>query len=174
VDSFAVAAALGQQQTRPALAAALRIALVFSACQAGMAWAGSRVGQPALRWLGALDHWIAAVVLVGFGAHELWKAWRPRESQRLRSDVRWASLFMLGIATSLDALSVGFGSAALGLEPGALSLSCALTTALACLVGVLGAQWLGNRGTRVAGVLGGLILIGLAVKTVLEHRARGV
>lgn len=173
VDSFAVAAALGLQRARPALAAALRITFVFSACQAGLAWAGSWIGQSALRWLGAFDHWIAAAVLTGFGARELWKAWRPRESQS-RSDIRWTTLLVLGLATSLDALSVGIGSSALGLEPVVLSSSCALATTLACLVGALGARWVGTRGTRVAVVLGGLILIGLALKTVLEHRARGV
>ncbi|TAJ11573.1 MAG: hypothetical protein EPO68_14400 [Planctomycetota bacterium] len=171
VDSFAVAVALGLRRDAPR-GSVLRVALVFAACQAALAALGVAGGALALRWIGAFDHWIAAAVLAAFGLRTAWKAWREPLEQAPTPSLRM--LVLLGLATSIDAWAVGFGTALLGVDRLAFVAAVGATTAFACVLGGSAARAIGARVTRATGVLGGLVLVALAVALVLEHRARGI
>jgi putative Mn2+ efflux pump MntP len=177
-DSFALSVALGLQQPHLGWRGALRIATVFALCQSGLAWAGVCVGGWVAPGIGAFDHWIVAALLGALGLRALWKAWRGEAEVERATQPSWALLCLLGLATSLDALSVGFGFGLLQGDHAAFVGACAGVTWLASLCGVRGAARLGARlgarSERLAMAGGGLVLLLLGAHTLWQHLRDGV
>ena len=100
----------------------------------------------------------------------LWEAWQGDEDNPREGDpTRGLSLLMLSIATSIDALAVGLSLAVLGVTIWTPALVIGITAAILTICGMLLGRKVGQRwGTRVE-ILGGLILIGIGIKILLEH-----
>jgi manganese efflux pump family protein len=187
MDSVAVAAARGlaSPAIRPGHVA--RVALLFGGFQALMpllGWQlGARLGPHVARW----DHWIASGLLVAIGGKMLRDAWRVDEeapgsarapSPPAQGPARpaepallfgWRVLILLAIATSIDAFAAGITLPLLGAP---LIPTLALiggVTALLSAVALLVGRRLGAGAGRRLDALGGLVLIGLGVKILLEH-----
>jgi putative Mn2+ efflux pump MntP len=176
MDATAVSAARGLAVPALRPRHAVLVALYFGGFQALMpivGWlVGSRIGPLVEQW----DHWIAFVLLGAIGGKMLWEA---RESKadpapRTEADLFGAGVMLpLAVATSIDALAVGITLPMLD-APFALSVATiGVTTAVLCVVGLVVGRRAGAMLGRRLDVLGGLILIGLGVKILVEHLRAG-
>jgi putative Mn2+ efflux pump MntP len=174
MDAMAVAAARGLAVRRVRAKHLLLVAGFFGGFQAVMpllGWLlGSRVGPAIAAW----DHWVVFTVLSAIGAKMLWEA-RHEDDAAIQTDEREAFrlrvLLVLAIATSIDALAAGFTLPLLG-APLLLSLvTIGVTTALLSALGLLAGHRFGQALGRRLEAAGGLMLIGLGLKTLIEHLA---
>jgi manganese efflux pump family protein len=172
MDAMAVAAARGLAVRRIRWQHVLLVAGFFGGFQALMpliGWLlGSRVGPAIAAW----DHWVVFVVLGGIGAKMLWEA-RHHDDAHERvlehEAFRLRLLLVLAIATSIDALAAGFTLPILG-APLVLSLATiGVTTALLSALGLFAGHRFGAALGRRLDAAGGVVLIGLGLKTLVEH-----
>lgn len=80
---------------------------------------------------------------------------------------------MLGVATSIDALAMGVSFAFLKVNIWTAAAIIGITTTILSLFGVKAGHWLGDRIHKQAELLGGIILIAMGVKVLIEHRVFG-
>lgn len=171
MDAFAVAVCKGLGMKRLNMRTAAVLALFFGGFQALMPLVGWLLGSQFMWLIEPVDHWVAFVLLVFIGAKMLWEALHDDEDcdceDTSRIDLR--EYLMLAIATSIDALAVGISFAALSVDiVPAVSLIGLVTFALT-LVGVAVGHFFGSRYERPASIAGGVVLILIGVKILLEH-----
>lgn len=134
---------------------------------------GWLTGTAVQKYLIAFDHWIAFGLLAFVGGRMLWGALHDQDGERsARHDptTGW-SLVVLSVATSIDALAVGFSLALLGSKIFVPALVIGIVAGAFTAVGMIIGKRIGPLwGERVA-VVGGLILVGIGVKIVIEHLA---
>lgn len=173
MDATAVSTARGLAVPKILPKHVVLVALFFGGFQALMplvGWLlGSRVGPLVQAW----DHWIAFTLLGAMGAKVLWEA--RRGAAECEEGTRGADLFgfkvmlLLAIATSVDALAAGFTLPILN-APFLLSLvTIGLTTALLSALGLFVGRHFGALLGRRLDVVGGLVLVGLGTKILIEH-----
>jgi putative Mn2+ efflux pump MntP len=134
--------------------------------------------MPVLGWLfGALvecyvqsvDHWIAFGLLAFVGGRMIWMSFQPAEERPATDPTRGLTLLFLATATSLDALAVGLSLALAGISVWYPSVLIGFITAGMCLLAVA----LGNRlraaFARWAEIAGGVVLILIGVRILLQH-----
>ena len=175
-DAAAVSASRGMMVARLRPRHFVSVALFFGVSQAVMplvGWAlGAAVGERVKAW----DHWIAFVLLGGLGAKMLWEArggTDEAEEAPPGNPFGLRIMALLAIATSLDALAVGI---TLPLLHAPMLLSIA-TIGVVTAVLSMAALWAGRRfgdalGARLE-VAGGLVLIGIGTKILIEHLIAG-
>ncbi|MCR5813225.1 MAG: manganese efflux pump MntP family protein [Desulfovibrio sp.] len=169
MDAFAVALAVGCALRRPGLRHYLRLSGTFGGLQWLMPLLGALLGATLRYYLESAAHWIAFLLLCWIGLNMLRQGLQARRGQSKQvSDIdpsKGVSLLMLGLATSLDALSVGFSFALLGesvfFPALIIGLTCALITALGLYLGQSLARF--SRFNGYAEIFGGLVLLGLGV-----------
>ena len=171
-DAAAVAAARGLAVPRLAPRHFISVALWFGLAQAGMALLGSLLGQRFGSVVEAYDHWIAFGLLSALGLKMLHEALSAEqdEAEAPSSDPFSArSMALLALATSIDAMAVGVTLPLLG-APLVLSLiSIGVVTAAMSALGLYAGRRFGAALGKRVDALGGLILIGLGVKILIEH-----
>jgi manganese efflux pump family protein len=169
MDAVAVSVSSGLAKARLARGDAWQMAAVFGLFQAAMPVIGYGIGSLARSWIETYDHWIALVLLGGIGAKMLWEGWHYAPDSPRSNPFSWRPLLLTGLATSLDALAVGVTLSAIDLPIWASAGIIGLVTFVLCLPAVwLGAR-LGTRWAAGAEIFGGLVLIGIGVKLVLDH-----
>ncbi|MFL0355591.1 manganese efflux pump MntP family protein [Erythrobacter sp. GH1-10] len=164
MDAFAVALVQGAR-FRPAPGPILAIALAFGAAQGIMALIGWGMGAAAFHYIAAIDHWIAFGLLAFIGVQMI----REGEHDEALRPLTGMALLVAAIATSIDALAAGITLPTLDYPPLVAAALIAGVTLLLSIVGVTIGKSAGDRFGRPAEVLGGVILIGLGCKIVLEH-----
>lgn len=171
MDAFAVSICKGLGMPKIRWTQALIIALFFGFFQAAMPVIGWFLGSSLAALIEPIDHWIAFALLVFVGAKMLWDAFHDdgdcKECGPENLDLR--ELFMLAIATSIDALAVGISLALLNVNIALAALVIGLTTFLLSLVGVVVGHKFGARFNRTATILGGVVLILIGLRILLEH-----
>ncbi|MDT8421609.1 MAG: manganese efflux pump MntP family protein [Desulfuromonadales bacterium] len=170
MDAFAVA--LGTSVSLPRLTGRhlFRFGFHFGLFQALMPIIGWLAGLKIRHHIEAFDHWLAFLLLALVGGKMLWEAFHPDCEDHSTSDpTRGWSLISLSIATSIDALAVGLTLSMLGVSIWTPALVIGLTAGILTLAGMFLGRKLGQTwGGRVE-ILGGLILIGIGLKILLEH-----
>jgi manganese efflux pump family protein len=171
MDATAVAAARGLAAERIRFQHVLRVAFLFGGFQALMpvlGWfVGSRIG-PVVQ---AYDHWIAFVLLGAIGTKMLYEAFQQKEenAEDTANLFRMDVMLVLAVATSIDALAVGVTLPILG-APLLLSVvTIGVTTALLSAGGLLVGRRFGALLGKRLDIAGGLVLIGLGTKILVEH-----
>ena len=159
MDAFAVALAAGLSLPELTGRHLFRFGFHFGLFQALMPVIGWLAGISVREQIESFDHWLAFALLSLVGGKMLWEAWHGDEDTPREGDpTKGLSLVMLSIATSIDALAVGLSLAVLGVT---------LWTLTIC------GMWLGRRLGRAWGprveIFGGLVLIAIGVKILLEH-----
>ena len=170
-DAFAVAVGHGAAEKRLDRTEAFRIALFFGAFQALMPAIGWFIGQQFQHLITAYDHWIAFTLLAAIGAKMIYDdLWPGDEEADDGSPISYAHLFVLAVATSIDALAVGVGLLFLPSIAAPAIVIGAATFSLS-LAGV----WLGHRfkslARRHSKTIGGIILILIGAKILADHLA---
>lgn len=169
MDAFAVA--LATALALPTLTGRhlFRLGWHFGLFQALMPIIGWLAGMTIQRWIVSIDHWIAFGLLGFIGGRMLWEAFHHDDDLERGDPTRGWSLIMLSVATSIDALAVGLTLAMLGVSIWFPALIIGLVAGVLTVAGMLLGRRLGERwGPRVE-VLGGLVLIGIGLKILIEH-----
>lgn len=171
MDAFAVSVCKGLNMTKFNVKNAAVIALFFGGFQALMPFIGWLLGSRFQQYIESIDHWIAFVLLAFIGGQMIFEAFHPNEEEEDDGDVlRLKQLFFLSVATSIDALAVGITFALL--EGTNIWISISLIGCITFLIsfaGVLIGHRFGSRYEKRAQLAGGLILVCLGVKILLEH-----
>ena len=171
MDCFAVAMGMSCGASRLTGRQTLRVASAFGFFQFAMPVLGWFAGENVLRTIERFDHWVALALLAFVGLkmiRESFASSLDREADPVDRTTGWP-LFILSIATSIDALAVGLSLAVLRTNiffPAALiGVVCFALTILGAKIGPLVGRAVGKR----AELLGGLILIGIGVKILAGH-----
>jgi len=172
MDAFAVSVCKGLGMRRMRYDQALVISLYFGVFQALMPLIGWLLGTSFSRYIQAFDHWIAFVLLAFLGGKMLWDVFHEKEDGEQESAERrldHRELFMLAIATSIDALAVGIAFACLDVNIWSSISIIGVTTLVISFAGVWIGNRFGNRFQKKAEIAGGLVLILIGVKILAEH-----
>lgn len=173
MDAFAVSVCKGLGMRKLNWRHALVIALFFGAFQGLMPVIGWALGTQFESYITSIDHWIAFALLALIGAKMLWDAFHEEDEcaecaeGEERLDVK--ELVMLAIATSIDALAIGITFAFLRVDIVAAALTIAATTFVLSFAGVAAGNQFGSRFRKPATVAGGVVLILIGLKILLEH-----
>ena len=168
MDAFAVAIVTGLMLDSMTGRHVFRLAFHFGLFQALMPTLGWLAGRAAHRYLSAFDHWIAFGLLAFVGGKMLWEALHDEESYSKDPTSGWL-LVTLSVATSIDALAVGLSLAMLGSTIVVPALVIGATAASFTAVGMGMGRRIGSGWGKRVELLGGLILVGIGVKILIEH-----
>ncbi|SFQ03913.1 Putative Mn2+ efflux pump MntP [Oscillibacter sp. PC13] len=172
MDAFAVAICQGLCMPKLNLRHGTVIALFFGVFQALMPLLGWLLGSQFADRIQNVDHWVAFVLLCLIGCNMVREALQPEEEETVCAvDVKLdlKKLFLMAVATSIDALAVGVTFAFLDvLIVPAVSI-IGITTFCISLVGVVVGNFFGARYKKRAELCGGIILILLGIKILTEH-----
>ena len=147
------------------------IALFFGGFQALMPAIGWLLGRQFYQQIKFLDHWIAFVLLSIIGLKMIWETYRRHGEQEERCEVtlNYRELFVLAIATSIDALAAGITFAFLDTPILLVAAVIGCITFAISYAGVIIGQIFGTRFCSKAEYFGGGVLILIGVKILLEH-----
>lgn len=170
MDAFAVALSAGMMLPKLTGRHLFRFGFHFGLFQALMPVIGWLAGISVREQIEAFDHWLAFGLLSLVGGKMLWEAWHSdAEKPRTDDPTKGFTMVMLSIATSIDALAVGLSLAILGITIWTPALVIGLIAGILTVCGMLLGRRLSQAwGSRVE-ILGGLVLIGIGVKILLEH-----
>lgn len=169
MDAFAVALGTGAVLTRLTGRHLFRLGFHFGLFQALMPVIGWLAGLTIIQWVSAWDHWIAFSLLALIGGRMIHEACSDEEKTEDRDPTKGLSLVLLSVATSIDALAVGFSLSVIGVSIWLPSLIIGLVAGILTVVGMLMGGRIGDRwGSRVE-IFGGVILICIGLKILAEH-----
>lgn len=170
VDAAAAAAGIGatERGLRPVLVGAA----LFGLFQSGMSALGCIGGIGIATWAAAWDHWVAFLLLSGIGCRTAWAGWStPGDAPSVSRG--FLALVAVAVATSLDALAAGLTLPLLPVRAWVSIVTIGAVTAGLSLAGGWMGRSLGDRfGSRLE-IGGGLVLVALGVKILVEHLSGG-
>ena len=174
MDAFAVSVTIGAVYKKPGIGHAFRTALTFGGFQAAMPVIGWLTGMTVRKFIQDYDHWVAFCLLAAIGCKMIYESFKIKRVQSGKmtdsNSLRISMLLALAVATSIDAFAVG------------ITLSFLLTRSIAITVIIIGAvtfvlsyagvyigKSLGHFFANRIEALGGLVLLGIGTKILLEH-----
>lgn len=170
MDAFAVSVCKGLGMRRFNPTVALVLAFLFGLFQGGMPAIGWLLGSQLMWLIEPIDHWIAFGLLAFIGGKMIADAiGEGDEDAGVTDHVAWGEFLMLAVATSIDALAVGISLAALNVSIVQSALVIGVVTFVISLAGVGVGHLFGSRYERHAQIAGGMVLILIGLKVLLEH-----
>lgn len=168
MDAFAVAICKGLSVNKVNWKHSVIVGLYFGGFQAAMPVIGYFLGSSFKNYIESVDHWIAFGLLLIIGGNMLREAF-SKDEEELDGSFKFKSMLPLAVATSIDALAVGVTFAFLNVQiVPAVSFIGVITFALAA-VGVKLGNIFGEKYKSKAEFVGGVVLILMGVKILLEH-----
>lgn len=170
MDAFAVSICKGLSMKKMNWKKAIIIGLWFGIFQAGMPILGYFLGATFEQFITNIDHWIAFILLGIIGGKMIKESFN-HSSENYSDDTNFKSMLLLAIATSIDALAVGIAyMCAYGSNNAVLTFSSiGIITFIISIFGVKIGNKFGNKFGNKAEFIGGLILVLLGLKILLEH-----
>lgn len=169
MDAFAVSVCKGLAMKKATLKAELTCGIWFGGFQALMPLIGFYLGTLFADAIQAFDHWVAFGLLAIIGGNMLKEA-LGGEEEAADADLSVKTMFLMAVATSIDALAVGISLAMAGSVNIWIAISLiGVTTFVLSAVGVAVGNIFGSRYEKKAEIAGGIILILLGIKILLEH-----
>lgn len=168
-DTFAVSVSTGISVKNIRFLQAFRVALIFAVFQASM---------PIIGWFGTIqikdlirdyDHWIATGLLWFLGIKMIKEAFSQHEETSYRNPLNTKHVITLAIATSIDALAVGVSFACLDVNMPKAIFMIGFATFMVAMLGMLLGKKAGEFIGKRAEFVGGLILIVIGIKILIEH-----
>jgi len=171
MDAFAVSIGLGMSLKPATGGQTFRLASSFGVFQFVMAVLGWSAGETLIRHIEKYDHWVAFALLLGVGGKMIYESLEPeKDSKAERSDpTRGVSLLVLSVATSLDSLAVGLSLAALRVPIVFPAVVIGIVAFTMTVIGMKLGPAVGRIIGRRAELLGGVVLILIGVKILVEH-----
>ncbi len=146
-----------------------RLSFHFGLFQAIMPVLGWFLGHTIVHLIAPFDHWIALILLSLVGGKMLRDSFQEETPQWSNDPTRGTQLVVLSIATSIDAFAVGLSLGVIGVNILLPAIAIGLVTGSLTLLGMKIGGFLGRRFGKNVERLGGLLLIGIGIKIVLEH-----
>lgn len=168
MDAFAVSICKGLSMKKMSWKSALIIALYFGIFQAFMPVIGYFLGSTFESFVTNIDHWIAFVLLSLIGGNMIKEAF-DSEDEKNNDKVDFKTMIVLAIATSIDALAIGITFAFFEVNLLLSIFIIGITTFIISIVGVKIGNKFGDKYQNKAEFTGGLILVLLGIKILLEH-----
>ena len=170
MDSFSVSICKGLTTKKFSWRMALVCGLWFGLFQALMPIIGYFLGAQFQEMIEAYDHWIAFGLLFLIGANMIREAvWGKKEEGKDNGSLGFKTMLLLAIATSIDALAVGVSFACIQVELWSSVIIIGITTFLFSVLGVKIGNVFGSKYEKSAEIVGGIILILIGLKILLEH-----
>ena len=172
LDAFAVSVSTGISTPGFGLRQSARMGLWFGGFQFAMPLIGWFLGSSVAKYIEAFDHWLAFGLLALIGGRMIWESLHGEEEQADGpADLSARKLCVLAIATSIDALAVGVSMAFMPVNILFSAIVIGVVAfALSLLGGILGEK-LGTLFEKWVQVAGGIVLIGIGIKILIEHMA---
>ncbi len=169
VDAFSVAIGIGATNNKKSWAPVLRLAASFGIFQFAMPIAGWLAGLTVVEIIASFDHWIAFALLALVGGKMIWEGFGTESDEDKDDQTKGWPLLMLSIATSIDALAVGFSFSVLKspiLFPAVIiGIVCFIMTVTGMVFGKVLAKIFGKK----VEIFGGLVLIAIGIKIMMDH-----
>ncbi len=173
MDAFAVSICKGLSMHKVNKKQCFVIALFFGGFQALMPFIGWLLGSQFESYITSIDHWIAFILLGFIGGKMIVEAVKEKDEavqiEQMDPPLDIKELFLLAVATSIDALAVGITFAFLDTPIVEAITIIGLTTFVIAIIGVYVGNFFGNKYKSKAELVGGLILVLIGVKILLEH-----
>ncbi len=169
MDAFAVALAAGVVLHPVSKRQLFRLSFHFGLFQGLMPIVGWLAGLSVQSMISAYDHWIAFGLLSFVGGKMIYEAFHDKEKKQKTDPTRGATMVMLSVATSIDALAVGLSLAVIGVSVWTPALVIGITAAVLTVAGMLLGGKVGMIWGKRVEILGGLVLIGIGLKILAEH-----
>ena len=173
MDAFAVSICKGLSMRKVNKKQCLVIGLFFGGFQALMPFIGWVLGSQFEQYITSIDHWIAFILLGFIGGKMVVEAIREKDDAvevgKMDPPLDLKEMFILAIATSIDALAVGITFAFLQVPIVEAISIIGITTFVISVIGVYVGNFFGNRYKKKAELAGGMILILIGLKILLEH-----
>ena len=168
MDAFAVSVCKGLSVRRGSMKQALTVGIWFGGFQALMPFLGYLLGITFFSLITSIDHWIAFVLLVFIGFNMIREA-RSDEENESNDRFDFKTMLPLAVATSIDALAVGvtFAFLRVNIVPAVSFIGC--ITFLLSAIGLKAGNIIGAKNRSRAEFAGGLVLILMGIKILLEH-----
>ena len=174
MDAFAVSVCKGLSMRKVDKKYMFVLAVFFGGFQALMPALGWLLGSQFQSYITAIDHWIAFILLVLIGGKMILDVVKEKGENEevcpegsVRIDLR--EFFLLAIATSIDALAVGISLACIESAIALEALTIGIVTFLLSAFGVYFGNHFGRKIDLKLDLIGGLILIGIGTKILIEH-----
>ena len=173
MDAFAVSVCKGLGMRKLNKKQALIIGLYFGGFQALMPFVGWLLGSQFQKYITSIDHWIAFILLGFIGGKMMIEAVREWNEEEvvdvMDAPIDHKNMLVLAVATSIDALAVGITFAFLGTPIVEAITIIGITTMVISIAGIVVGNFFGSRYKSKAEFIGGLILVLLGLKILLEH-----
>ncbi len=169
MDAFAVSIVSGSVYQQLQVRHALRMAVFFGGFQAFMPLIGSLAGMSVKDYIADYDHWIAFGLLAAVGGKMIYESFKIEPAKKNLDPSNVIVLLVLALATSIDALAIGITLSLIVSSITIAVIIIGLVTFVLSYLGVFIGKKFGHFFESRIEAIGGLILIGLGVKIVLEH-----
>ena len=169
MDAFAVSVCKGLSMRRADLKSGMICGAWFGGFQALMPTIGFFLAMLFADTIEAIDHWVAFVLLALIGINMLKEAFGKEEPEETSGDLGVKTMFVMAVATSIDAMAAGISLAMDGATIWLNAACIGITTCVLSAVGVKVGNVFGSRFEKKAQLAGGIILILLGTKILLEH-----
>ncbi|MEI6576067.1 MAG: manganese efflux pump MntP family protein [Bacteroidota bacterium] len=168
-DSFAVSISSGVARTQMRFFSASKIAFSLAFFQAMMPFIGWIIGVQIIRYVKNFDHWVAFGLLLLLGAKMILESLKAGENKGPFNPLHFGTLILMSVATSIDAFVVGISFGFLKMNIWLSIFVIGVVTYVISMLGILFGKntgaWLG----KWAEIAGGIILIGIGTKILIEH-----
>lgn len=168
MDAFAVSVCKGLSAGRVRLGHALTAGIWFGGFQALMPFLGWLLGSRFQSFISSVDHWIAFLLLGLIGLNMVRES-RSQEEEEVGASFALKAMLPLAVATSIDALTVGITFAFLQVDILWAITLIGVTTFVLSAIGVKAGGIVGERGKSRAELAGGIVLILMGCKILVEH-----
>lgn len=168
MDSFAISITNGFTIRELKISKVLTIALSLAIFQAIMPVIGWLTGIGLKKYIMAADHWIAFVLLTIIGLKMIYEGTKKKKGNQ-GTELKILTLVGQSIATSIDALVVGISFAFVNISIFTPILIIGLTTFIISMAGLYLGKLYSSKVDKKIEIIGGLILIGIGVKILIEH-----
>jgi len=167
MDAFTVAIVVGMTLGQITARQLFRLSWHFGLFQFFMPILGWLAGQQIVAWIAPFDHWLAFILLSWIGLKMVLSSENKMPADK--DPTKGLTLVVLSIATSIDALAVGLSLGTMGMIIMKPALVIGVVAWAMTLVGMAFGRKLGMAFGRRMEILGGLILIGIGLKILVEH-----
>ena len=169
MDAFAVSVVSGAAYKQLNIKHALRLSLFFGGFQAFMPLIGFLAGQSVKGYIADYDHWVAFALLCAVGVKMLYESTKIKPAEQNLQTFSFSVLLILAVATSIDALAVGITLSLLRIPIALAVIIIGLVTFALSYAGVYIGKNFGHFFESKIEALGGIILIAIGCKILLEH-----
>lgn len=166
MDVFAasICKSLGMKKIK--LGKVLKISLIFSLFQVALNVVGYYLGVSFEKIISTYDHWVAFILLMIIGFSMLIEGLK-KENISTKIDLK--SLIVVAFAVNIDALIIGITFSSLKVDIFAASIIMGIISFIMSIIGIFIGHYFGKKSKDKAKILGGIILIAIGIKTLLEH-----